>query len=174
MLRLDLPPKIHAEVERLSAEGSSLLEGGEHKRAVAKFEAALQLLPEPRSRWSAATWLYTTIGDAEIELGRLKKARDALRNAATSPEAAANPYPQLRYGQVLADLGERDAAADPLAKAAMIGGVTLFAMADRLDLLEIVDTKLRPPEGYASWIEYAESMDWQERENPEDSESATA
>jgi hypothetical protein len=107
--------------------------------------------------------IYATIGDAELALGRLERARDAFGSAAGSAEAAANPYVHLRYGQVLHALGERGAV-DALAKAAIAGGVTVFAIADRLDLLEVVDEKLEPPAGYGSWVEYADSSDWQEIE----------
>jgi tetratricopeptide (TPR) repeat protein len=157
-----------AEVQRLFDEGKTLLERGDPTGAIAQFQAALQLLPEPRNTWSAATWLYAAIGDAEIALGQTHRAHGPLKNAATSPDGLSNPYVQFRYGQVLADLGEPDGAADVLAKAATLGGVSVFAAVDRLDLLELVDTKIRAPEGYGSWVQYAESMDWQERENPQE------
>jgi tetratricopeptide (TPR) repeat protein len=166
--QVDLPPNIYAEVQRLSDEGNALLERGDPESAIEKFRAALRHLPEPRQVWSAATWLYTAIGDAELALGQPHRAHGALKAAATSPDGLTNPYVQLRYGQVLSDLGEHDGAAEALAKAAMLGGVTVFANAGRLDMLELVDAKLRAPEGYDSWLAYAESMDWKKRENGED------
>ena len=164
---MELPPNIQADVQRLSDEGNALLEGGDPERAIERFREALRVLPEPRETWSAATWLYTAIGDAELAFGQPHRAHGALKAAAASPHGLANPYVQVRYGRVLADLGEPDGAAEVLAKAAMLGGVTVFAAVDRLDLLELVDTKIRAPEGYDSWVQYAESMDWKERENPQ-------
>jgi tetratricopeptide (TPR) repeat protein len=115
-----IAPQTLAGIERLSQAGRALLDSGEPARAIAEREAALKLVPEPRWVYAAAMKIHATIGDAELALGRLERARDAFGSAAGSAEAAANPYVHLRYGQVLHALGERGAV-DALAGWALDG-----------------------------------------------------
>ncbi|WP_078118108.1 hypothetical protein [Thiosocius teredinicola] len=52
----DSPPDdIYASVEALSAEGNDLLDDDDPAGAVARWQAALALLPEPRAIWDGRT-----------------------------------------------------------------------------------------------------------------------
>ena len=60
----------------------------------------------------------------------LTSAREALQYAMTCPDAVGNPFLHMRYGQVLLDAGEKDAAADELIRAYMGAGPEIFAPED--------------------------------------------
>ena len=121
-----LPPDVAAEVEALSDEGDGAAAAGAFAQAVLRYEAALELLPEPRGQWATASWLWRAVADARF------RGRDFV--GALEPIALAmlhglheDPFLHLRRGQCLLELGQRDAALDALARAYVGGGRALFA-----------------------------------------------
>jgi hypothetical protein len=93
----DLPDSVFAEVERLSAQGNKYADEGDCEEALAHFQAAWELLPEPRVTWSAGLWLLASIGDMQFELGRFADGRDTLTTAMKfDAEALGNPFMRLR------------------------------------------------------------------------------
>jgi len=135
--QLELPKELHARIGALSAEGDRLAEAGRYEDAVAQYNAAWNLVPEPRTDWNASTWLLAAIGDACCLGGYRTSAREALEYAMYCPAGVGNPFLHLRLGQVLLDGGEHDRAADELTRAYMGAGEEIFADQDRryLDFL---------------------------------------
>lgn len=127
MSEAELPPAIHAEIEALCAEGDRLAEARAYEDAIARYDAAWRLVPEPRSDWNASTWLLAAIGDACFLGGYAASARDAFEHAMHCPGGLGNPFLHLRLGQLLHDAGEPDRAADELARAYMGAGADIFA-----------------------------------------------
>ncbi len=139
----DLPARIYDQVEELSEQGNVLLEDKHDWRgAVAAWTRALDLLPEPRTQWEAAMWLYASTGDALRTGGDLAGARSALLDALNCPDGHANPFVLLRLGETLVDLGEMDPGVEHLLRAYMLAGEDVFEGADAGYLKLLRDRKL--------------------------------
>jgi tetratricopeptide (TPR) repeat protein len=143
---LELPDAIHAEVKALAANGDALARQGKPREAVDAYVKALELLPEPVTNWSAATWLLTAIGDANFNAKHYEAARFALQDAMHCPGAIGNPFIHLRLGQVQFELGNLTRAADELARAYLQEGKAIFNEDDP-KYLDFIKSKLDPPPG---------------------------
>jgi len=126
----ELDDEIHSKIARLSEEGNAEAEVCDFAGALATFEEALRLLPNPLDRWEASTWLLTSIGEMRFFLKKLPEARDALQAALLCPGGLGNPFIHLRLGQVQLDLHNVDRAKDELARAYMGGGDEIFGGED--------------------------------------------
>ena|SRR6266436_3456003 len=126
----ELNDKTHSEVARLCALGDELAKKSEYRAAIAEYNKAWKLVPEPKNDWNASTWILAAIGDACFLGGFYKSAREALQYAMTCPNALGNPFLHLRLGQVLFDTNELDASADELMRAYMGDGTKVFVGQD--------------------------------------------
>jgi tetratricopeptide (TPR) repeat protein len=127
---LELDESVYREVTRLCATGDQFAELGEYEEAVAEYNKAWELIPEPKNNWEASTWVLAAIADACFLLGKNESARQALEYAMTSPGGLGNPFLHLRFGQVLFESGELDVAADELMRAYMGSGQEIFENED--------------------------------------------
>lgn len=126
----ELPPSIHEKITALCAEGDRLSGDLMFEEAVASYNTAWQLVPDPKTNWNASTWILAAIGDACFLGGFRTSAREALEYAMHCPGGVGNPLLHLRLGQVLYDEGDHDRAADELARAYMGAGGEIFADLD--------------------------------------------
>lgn len=126
----ELPSTVHTQIEALCAEGDRLAGQQMFEDAVARYNAAWQLVPDPKANWNASTWVLAAIGDACFLGGFQTSAREALEYAMHCPNGVGNPFLHLRLGQVLYDAGEQERAADELARAYMGAGSDIFADQD--------------------------------------------
>jgi tetratricopeptide (TPR) repeat protein len=117
---------VDEEVTDLSQQGNMLLESGRAQTAIAKWLAALELLPEPRRKWETAMWLHASIGDAQRQQGDIESALISFQEAAASGNGYANGFVQLGIGMCLYDLGRGEDSTDPLLRAFMMEGKDLF------------------------------------------------
>jgi len=122
----ELPDRVHADIERLTALGDEHAAEGRYADALASYWAAWDLLPQPPFEWEAATWLLAAIGDANFLSGDYQAGRDNLANAMRCPGAIGNPFLHLRLGQCAFEIGDRDRAADELLRAYMGAGTKIF------------------------------------------------
>lgn len=123
----ELDDQVHGELANLCAEGDDLARAGEFRDAIARYNQAWALIPEPRYEWRASTWVLAAIADASFLGGYRTTARDALDYVMYCPDAIGNPFLHLRRGQVLYDDSQLDAAADELMRAYMGAGREVFA-----------------------------------------------
>lgn len=130
MNQLELPEETHQKITNHCEAGDKLAELGEFRGAISEYNKAWVLIPEPKSDWNAATWVLAAIADACFLGGFRDSAREALTFVMTCPGAIGNPFLHLRFGQVLLDEGEEDAAADELIRAYMGAGEEIFAAED--------------------------------------------
>jgi tetratricopeptide (TPR) repeat protein len=145
----DLPDAVYAAIELLSAEGNEYADEGDYEQALARFQAAWQLVPEPRVNWQAGLWLLASIGDMEFQLGRFVEGRDALMTAMKFyGEAPGNPFLRLRLGQCMFELGEEREAANWLAGAFISEGMQLFGDEDPKYMIFIKSQLQPPPSGW--------------------------
>jgi tetratricopeptide (TPR) repeat protein len=130
MEAIELPSTVHDAITHFCADGDALAASGKYEEAIAEYNRAWEIVPEPKSQWNASTWILAAIADAAF-LGDYKtSAREALEYAMFCPDAIGNPFLHLRLGQVLLDAGEHDRAADELMRAYMGAGTDLFASED--------------------------------------------
>lgn len=128
--RLELPSATHDAIMAYCASGDKLAGQGAYEKAVAEYNKAWALVPEPKNNWNASTWILAAIADACYLGGYKTSAREALQYAMTCPGAIGNSFLHLRFGQVLFDADEKDASTDELIRAYMGAGEEIFAAED--------------------------------------------
>lgn len=115
-----------AAITKLCEEGESLFEARRYDEACAKYLKALDLVPEPKDRWSAALWIYTALADSRFEE---RKFEEALRWAIESKKAAGgleNPFVWFLAGKCDFELGNLKEAANELMTAYVLDGDRIF------------------------------------------------
>jgi tetratricopeptide (TPR) repeat protein len=142
----ELSQQLHERIQGLCAEGDNLLDQDRYEDAIARYESAWQLLPEPRTDWSAGEWIMAAIGDAHYHEGDFAASRAAFMTAVKCGGSPDNPFLRLRLGQCLFELGDRQEAANWLAGAYLLEGNKLFADDDP-KYLEFIKAQLEPPPG---------------------------
>lgn len=138
----ELDGATYEEITRFCADGDSLASEAKYDAAVAEYNKAWRLVPEPKNQWEASTWILAAIADACFLLGKNKSAREALEYAMTCPGAVGNSFLHLRLGQILFDANEKDAAADELMRAYMGAGSEIFDKDDP-KYLQFLKTKAK-------------------------------
>lgn len=126
----ELADRLHAQIKALCAEDDEFAQADRPHDAIARYEAAWELLPEPRTDWSTATWILAAIGDTYYLDGEFERGREVLLIAMRCPEAIGNPFLHLRLGQCQFELGDLPRAGDELTRAYMGGGEELFQTED--------------------------------------------
>jgi tetratricopeptide (TPR) repeat protein len=103
----ELSHELHERIKRLCAEGDEVLGRGRYEGALARYGAAWELLPEPRTDWAAGEWIMATIGDVQYHQGNFAASRRAFLTALKCGGSPDNPFLRLRLGQCLFELGDR-------------------------------------------------------------------
>ncbi|MCP3103292.1 tetratricopeptide repeat protein [Myxococcus sp. K15C18031901] len=140
----EIPDDVYEQLQALCARGDGLAEEGAHGEALASFQEALGLIPEPRVDFEATTWVCTALGDTYFQLGDHARALAALQDAVRAPDGLGNPFIHLRLGQCQFELGDLRRAADELARAYLGAGEEIFEDDDE-KYLRFIQTRLRPP-----------------------------
>ncbi|MCG8057840.1 MAG: tetratricopeptide repeat protein [Candidatus Thiodiazotropha endolucinida] len=141
---MQLSDEVHQKITSLSEEGNALADEGKYQEANKKFIEALEFLPEPLEQWEACTWLLAAIGDMNYLQGSYEYAKKALSDAMHCPDAIGNPFIHLRLGQTQYELGDKEKAADELARAYMGAGKEIFET-ENPKYFEFLKTVLKPP-----------------------------
>jgi len=126
----ELPQATHEAITRSSEEGDLLAKRGSYNEAVACYNQAWKLVPEPKSDWEASTWLLAAIGDACFLGGFYKSGYEALSYALLCPNGLGNPFIHLRLGQCEYERGNFAEAAEQLTRAYALEGAQLFRLDD--------------------------------------------
>lgn len=142
-----LSPLVHAEISRLSEEGNACLDERDDPDGAARaWTAALDLLPEPKSRWEAWTWLHASLGSACREKEELPTAVSHFLAAREGPGGEDNPYILISLGSCLYDLGRTEEADEHLLRAYVLEGEELFEGYGG-PYLQYLESKGLPPRG---------------------------
>lgn len=128
---MELDESIHRLIKTHCAKGDALADGAQYEAAVAAYNQAWELVPEPKTNWNASTWILAAIGDACFLGGYATSSKGALSFALTCPGGSGNPFIHMRLGQLAYDAGDLDAAADELMRAYMGAGDEIFENEDR-------------------------------------------
>lgn len=139
-----LSDEMHEEVKRLCSEGNKQATSKHWAAALALYWQAFDLLPEPKTQWSAGTWVLAAIGDTNFLAGDFEAGRDNLSSAMHYPNAIGNPFLHLRLGQCQFELGALERAADELSRAYMGAGAEIFST-DEPKYFDFLKTRLQPP-----------------------------
>lgn len=127
---MELEGDLYRKVTRLSERGNKYMEAEEWDKAIAVFDEALELLPEPKSQWEATLWLNASIGDACFMKDDFVRAKEALFDALNCPDGTANSFVLIRLGEVLYELEDMEGAKEYLLRAYMLEGKEIFEAED--------------------------------------------
>jgi tetratricopeptide (TPR) repeat protein len=144
MMESEIPQHLHNRILQLSAEGDSLAEKSEFEKAIAKYNEAWALVPEPKNDWEASTWLMTAIGDACFLSGYHSSGVEALQYALTCPGGNYNPFILMRLGQCQLEKEDASAAVEYLCRAYMLEGKVIFS-SENPKYFEFLKTKIQKP-----------------------------
>lgn len=138
VMYMELSDEIYERIEEYCEEGNAHCDEEDWDKTIVCFNMALELLPEPKDDWEAATWIYAALGDALFFLGRYEDALDKLNLARMCPDGIANPFILLRLGESHYELGDMESAKRYLAEAYMMEGTDIFEneKAEYLDLVK--------------------------------------
>ena len=140
----ELPTDLHEKIKALAAAGDALAERGQHEQAIAQYNKAWSLIPEPKNQWEASTWLLAAIGDACFLSGYFKSGSEAFQYAIHCPGGLGNPFVHLRLGQCELESGQENEAAEHLARAYMLEGKEIFEN-EPPKYFEYLKTRIKPP-----------------------------
>lgn len=118
--------ELFEEITELCTDGDEHAEEGDYSEALTCYNEALDLIPEPKRNWEAATWVYTAIGDAHFMMDDYQGAVDNFHEAYNSPGGATNPFVLLMLGKTYFELGNTAQAKEYLLRAYMLEGMTIF------------------------------------------------
>ena len=125
-----LPDDLRMMIDKLCQKGDQFAQIDQSDDALDQYEAAWELLPNPKNQWPAATWILMAAGDVYFERRDYVTASDTLREALEYPDGEGNPFIWLRLGQCLFEIGNLNGAADALETAFRMNGDELFADED--------------------------------------------
>lgn len=120
-----------ARIQGLVDQADQRADEGDFEAALALFEQALELVPEPWSEHDEALGLLISLADMQFLLDDFESARDTFLAAVNSFEEAGDELlVQLHLGQSLLELGDEAGAAEWLVAAYKSGGAKAFEVED--------------------------------------------
>lgn len=123
---MELTDEIYKEITDLTNRGNAFSEQNKLIDALECFNKALDLVPNPKYDWEAATWIYTSLGDIYFMKKEYVKALENLNEALKCPNGFTNPFILLRAGQCFLEMKEIDKAKEYLLKSYMLEGENIF------------------------------------------------
>jgi len=104
----ELSEDTHRQIARLCERGDQLAANGVFDEALKFYKNALDILPEPKSDWEAALWIYAAIGDSHFLSRDFASAKTTFTEAITSYGGQGNPFLHLRLGQTHFELEDME------------------------------------------------------------------
>jgi len=127
---MELDDKIYEKIIKLCEHGDKFIENDNFHEAIEKYDAALGLIPLPKTEWETSTWVYTALGDAYFLINNYEKAKEYFYNAMNCPDGIGNPLILLRLGESLFECDELDKAKEYLLRAYLLEGIKIFTDED--------------------------------------------
>ena len=121
---------IHTKIEKLCEAGDRFVQNGYFSFALKNYWAAYDLLPEPKEKWVAGTWILAAIADTNFLNKDYQAGADNISAAMHFPNAIGNPFLHLRLGQCYFELGEFEKSRKELIRAYDFEGEELFSNED--------------------------------------------
>lgn len=126
----ELSDAILDRIDAICEEADLLFEDEKSEEAIAKYNEALTLLPEPIEEYEPSAWLISSIGDVHFFDEKYDLALAQFEHAIGCVDSEENPYLLLRIGQCHFELGEMDDAEDAFHEAYAIEGEEIFEEED--------------------------------------------
>ncbi len=114
------------DIERICRAADDFLEEGNTKDAYRKYKEALDIIPNPKTSYETATWIFVSIGDLFFKNKQYDMARDYFFEAKNCPNGVSNPYVLFRLGQSLVETNDNNQAREFLLRAYMLVGDDIF------------------------------------------------
>ena len=112
------------DIERICRAADDFVEEGNTKEAYRKYKEALDIIPEPKTAYETATWIFVSIGDLYFKKGQYDIARDYFFEAKNCPNGVSNPYVLFRV--TLVETEDNNQAKEFLLRAYMLVGDDIF------------------------------------------------
>lgn len=122
----ELSDAILDRIDAICEEADLLFEEEKSEEAIAKYNEALTLLPEPIEEYEPSAWLISSIGDVHFFDEKYDLALAQFEHAIGCVDSEENPYLLLRIGQCHFELGEMEEAEDAFHEAYAIEGEEIF------------------------------------------------
>lgn len=117
----------YQHIDDLCELGNESMNHCRFSEAIEHFQAAMNILPEPKENRETSGWIYTAIGDAYFLLNDYEKALHQLQKAfKICGIEEINPFILLRIGQCFFHQNLEKQAVDYLLRAYMIEGERIF------------------------------------------------
>ncbi|ABG57437.1 tetratricopeptide repeat protein [Cytophaga hutchinsonii] len=126
----ELSDVILDRIDAICDEADLLFEDEKSEEAIAKYNEALTLLPEPIEEYEPSAWLISSIGDVYFFDEEYEKALAQFEHAMGCIDSEDNPYLLLRAGQCHFELGQMQDAEDTMHEAYLIEGEEIFEEED--------------------------------------------
>jgi tetratricopeptide (TPR) repeat protein len=143
-----LPNHIAVAVTRLFDEGETFADDEEDAEALAHFEAAWDLLPEPKCEWEPALQILVALADSYFHLGNYHTCYRKMQHALRCGGEVDNLFLRLRLGQCLFEMGDLQEAGNWLAPVYLMEGKAFFESEDPKYLAFLKDNLNPPPGGW--------------------------
>lgn len=114
------------DIERICRAAEDYVAEGNNDEAYRKYKEALDIIPEPKTAYETATWIFVSIGDLFFKTGKYDVARDYFYEAKDCPNGVSNPYVLFRLGQTLVETNDEADAKEFLLRAYMLVGDDIF------------------------------------------------
>jgi len=141
-----LPKRISTKVLRLFNEGEAFADEAQDKEALDRFQAAWDLLPEPKGEWEYALAILSAIADSHFHLGDYQECYRGMQQTLRCGGDVDNPFIQLRLGQCLFELGDLGESRNWMVPVYLMEGNEIFESEDP-KYLAFVKERLSPPPG---------------------------
>jgi tetratricopeptide (TPR) repeat protein len=125
-INMELNDKVYEQIVTLAEVGDEFAENEIFGSAISKYQLALDLLPEPKTDWEAATWLYVALGDALFSQKEFDAALDSYQQALLCPDGTGNPYIWFCLGEVFYVQDNLEKAKTHFMSAYLLDGEEIF------------------------------------------------
>ncbi|SHE60205.1 tetratricopeptide repeat protein [Pedobacter caeni] len=140
--QLELTEEQQELLDKYCEEGNEEMDKENFSAAIAAFNKALDVLPQPKDDWEATAWISASIGDAYFSEKKYKEALDHLHRAyQIYGSEEPNAFVLLRMGQSYLELNEEKHATDYLHHAYKLEGKDLFE--DDKKYLKFLSSKVK-------------------------------
>ena len=125
-----LPDSLFQTICQRLDKGDEAVAEERYEDAIAAYQSAIDILPEPKSDWDIFTTLVTSLGDTYYETRQYTIADSYYATALRDGNGIENPYVWYANGRNLIRMGETKAAQDSLMRAYMLDGDEIFTTDD--------------------------------------------
>ena len=124
----NLPDSLFQTICQILDKGDKLRASEKYADAIAFYQSAIDILPEPKSDWDMFTTLVISIGDTYYKTQQYTIADGYYATALKDGSGLNNPYVWYANGRNLVKMGETKPATDSLMRAYILAGDEIFTI----------------------------------------------